>query len=100
MPRERLITLLAVNGLAGSLAAVVTVGGLLGLDIGGIGTLVAGAENPLLPAALMTAGFVVTLASVAMGVAVMRLGADDQGPDGGRLVPVPVRVERRPPPRR
>lgn len=90
--RHPLLRLLAMNALAGALAAVVVVVGMLSLDVGGIGRLVANAENPAVAVALFTCGFVILLSNAAMGVAIMRLGAvpRDDGPGGGR--PIPVRV--------
>lgn len=93
MRRHRLLHLLAVNGLAGTLAGVVAAAGLLLLNVGGLGTLVAGAEEPILPAAMMTFGFVVTLASVAMGTAIMRIGQDEEHHQSGRLVPIRVETD-------
>ena len=94
--RLELFRLLAVNALAGAVAAVVVVVGLLWLDVGNLGSLIASSDQPALPVALMTFGFVVTLASAAMGTAVMRIGRDDEdGPLGGRRVPVRVRGNHR-----
>lgn len=94
--RMELFRLLALNALAGTVAAVIVVAGLLWLDIGKLGSLVAGSDQPALPVALMTFGFVVTLASAAMGTAIMRIGRDDEdGPLGGRRVPVRVRGNHR-----
>lgn len=76
-----LFRLLALNALAGATAGLVVSTGLIVLDVGGFGHLVAADATPLVPYALVTAGFVITLASVAMGVAVMRLG---EGGEGGR----------------
>ncbi|WP_210272584.1 hypothetical protein [Chthonobacter rhizosphaerae] len=95
MHRHRLLRLLAVNGLAGSLAGLVVVGGLLALNVGGLGSLVAAADNPVLPVVLMTVGFVVTLASVAMGSAVMRIGSDEDERFEGRLIPIRIEAEDR-----
>ncbi len=81
--RQPLFRLLGVNALAGATAGVVVVTGLVVFDVGGFGRLMAGDEAPLVPFLLALFGFVVTLASVAMGVAVMRLGAGGAG-DGGR----------------
>ena len=94
--RTELFRLLALNALAGTVAAIVVVVGLLWLDVGRLGSLVAGSDEPALPIALMTFGFVVTLASAAMGTAIMRIGHDDEdGSSGGRRVPVRVRGNHR-----
>ncbi|WP_181702574.1 hypothetical protein [Chthonobacter albigriseus] len=91
--RQPLLRLLALNGLAGATAGVVVVTGLLGFDVGGIGRLVAASDNPALPIGMMTFGFIITLASVAMGTAIMRIGSDDDDqPAGGRGVPIPIPV--------
>lgn len=93
MRRHRLLHLLAVNGLAGTVAGIVAAAGLLLLNVGGLGTLVAGAEEPILPVALMTFGFVVTLASVAMGSAIMRIGQDGEDRPEGRLIPIRIETD-------
>jgi len=74
-----LFRLLALNALAGALSGFVVSTGLVVFDVGGFGRLVAGDDTPLVPYVLVTAGFVITLGSVAMGVAVMRLGAGGEG---------------------
>lgn len=98
MPRH-LLRLLGLNALAGAGAAVVLVALLVAFDAHGLGTLMARSETPLLPLAVLTFGFVVTLSSVAMGAAVMLLPRDDQQPHGTAKVPVgelvPVRVAAR-----
>jgi hypothetical protein len=93
--RHPLFTLLALNALAGTIAAVVVVAGLLYLDIGRLGSLIARSEAPALPVALITFGFVITLASAAMGTAIMRLGSeDDQAGGHGKPVRIPVRARK------
>ena len=67
-------------------------------------TVVTGAQQPLLPLAMLFFGFLVTLTSASMGAALMSLGDDGapRGPKGGglfarpELVPIPVRARRRP----
>lgn len=100
-----LIKLLAINAAAGTTAAAVAVAALLYTDPHGIATLILESSNPVLPIALLFAGFTITLAAVAMGVAVMTLPYDrDYGTGRGlgveavdedefepMLVPVPVR---------
>lgn len=94
--RHPILGLLALNGLAGALAGVLVVTGLVVLDVGGIGSLMAASEMPALPFALMTVGFVITLSSVAMGAAVMRIGRDEiERPSGGQMIPIRVRSDRR-----
>lgn len=82
--RQPLFRLLGLNALAGATAAVVVVAGLVLLDVGGFGRLMAADEHPLVPFALVLFGFVVTLSSAAMGVAIMRIGADGDGDGDGR----------------
>lgn len=91
---QPLFRLLLINALAGALAAVVVVSGLLLADVGALGTIVFSSSEPVVPIALMTAGFVVTLSSAAMGVAVMRLGRSEGagGGGGGHLRPIPIRT--------
>ncbi|BBF93318.1 hypothetical protein BLTE_20030 [Blastochloris tepida] len=98
MPRH-LLRLLGLNALAGAGAAVVLVALLVAFDAHGLGTLMARSETPLLPLAVLTFGFIVTLSSVAMGAAVMLLPRGDSEPRGTAKVPVgelvPVRVAAR-----
>ena len=85
--RLPLLRLLAINALAGTTAAAVAVAALIYTDPNGIGTLILNSSNPVLPIALLFAGFTITLAAVAMGVAVMTLPYDrDGGSDKGRGV--------------
>jgi hypothetical protein len=63
--------------LAGCLAGLVAVAGLLALDVGSLGTLVLGPSGGLLPLVLLSAGFMITFGSAAIGAAVMSLGEDD-----------------------
>ncbi|MEZ5841872.1 MAG: hypothetical protein R3D02_16120 [Hyphomicrobiales bacterium] len=105
--RNPLLRLLAINAAAGTTAAAVAVAALIYTDPHHIGTLILESPNPALPIGLLFAGFTITLAAVAMGVAVMTLPYDnDKGDDRGRgvgaeadfepmLVPVPVRVREK-----
>ena len=91
--RHPILGLMALNGLAGATAALVVVGGLLLLDVGGLWTLMASSEVPALPIAMMTAAFMITLSGAAMSVAIMRIGQDGGGEgEFGTGVPVPARV--------
>ncbi|MCW2307446.1 hypothetical protein [Rhodobium gokarnense] len=83
-----LFRLLFANGLAGIAAAAILTAGLLLTDVGGLGHLVANSSSPVLPVALLFASLSITLASVAMGVAVMRLPTGD-GPDTGHRKRLP-----------
>ncbi|CUU41289.1 hypothetical protein BVIRIDIS_02780 [Blastochloris viridis] len=76
------------------------VAALVAVDAHGLGTLVMQSEAPLLPLAVLTFGFVVTLSSVAMGAAVMLLPTGSGGDGGAARRPVdgeliPVRVAAR-----
>ena len=93
-----LLRLLFVNGLAGTTAAGVLTAGLLLTDVGGLGGLVLNAADPVLPVVLLFIGLTITLASVAMGVAVMRLPSDDGGSGRGhrfKFAPIAGKQTRR-----
>lgn len=98
-----LFRLLIWNWLAGAAAAVILIGGLLATDAMRIRHLIFASDNPVVPLAMLTIGFLVTLCSVAMGSAVMAL-TDDKAPEdrglrapvtGMEPSPVPVRVVSR-----
>lgn len=107
--RHPLFRLLAINLLIGIVSAIVLVSALLVTDTFGLWTLISKFENPLVPLSLLLLGFIVLMASLSMGVAVMSMPYDDDDDDeprGGRkirvadyaepaLVPVPVRVSSR-----
>jgi hypothetical protein len=91
-----------VRFLLGHAAIGVTVGvlfvaALLSLDVAGLrGLMLRGADGALALAMLLF-GSAVTFGSVAMGAAIMGLGAPPRTPDpphDGRLVAVPVRAKR------
>jgi hypothetical protein len=63
--------------LAGCLAGLAAVGGLLALDVGSLGTLVFGPAGGVVPLVLLAAGFMITFGSAAIGAAVMSLGEED-----------------------
>ncbi len=93
---DPVLALILTNALGGAVVAIFLVGAILFLDIGRLGTLIAASDAPLAPTALLTAGFVITFASLAMGSAIMRIGRDDErGGGSGRPVPIPVRARRR-----
>jgi hypothetical protein len=71
-----LFRLLAINLLIGVTAALLAVGGLLALDLYGLRTRILADAAPVAPMLLLTAGFVITFGSVAMGSAIMRIGRD------------------------
>ena len=97
---QHLLKLLLNNALIGTTAAVAIVAGLVAVDAHGLGTLIQQSDAPLLPVALLTFGFVVTLSSVAMGAAVMLLPYQDHNDSGNAREPIdgeliPVRVTAR-----
>jgi len=104
---QSLIRLLVWNALAGAFLGCVFAAFLLFMDVGGLGTLLAHAENPLPALFLLFGGFAVTFGCAVCGTAIMALPADDQddGPGGGHrkderdmelaLIPIPVRVRRK-----
>lgn len=60
----------------GTAAALIFGGGLLWLDVGNLRTLALGSAQPVLVLGLFFFGLIVTFGSVAMGVAIMGLGED------------------------
>ena len=75
--RMDLIRFMLQACLAGCLAGLVAVAGLLALDVGSLGTLVLGPAGGLVPLLLLAAGFMITFGSAAIGAAVMSLGEDE-----------------------
>ncbi len=72
-----LLRVILLPGLAGSIAGLVAVAGLLVLDVGSLGTLALGPSGGFVPVALLCAGFMITFGSAAIGAAVMALGDRD-----------------------
>lgn len=76
----------------GVFAGWVTLGGLIGTDVGGLRTLILASDLGVIAAIMLLIGFAVTFGSAAMGAAVMGLGRDD--PPGTqrryRWTPAPV----------
>lgn len=97
LPRSTLLRFLAINALIGGLVGVVVTIALVATDAHRLGTLIFASENPLLPIAMLAFGFIITLASTAMGWAIMSLPYD-QGPTSGhrkRRTPEKQRVLNR-----
>jgi hypothetical protein len=104
---QSLIRLLVWNALAGAFLGCVFAGFLLYMDVGGLGTMLARAENPLPALFLLFGSFAVTFGSAVCGTAIMALPKNDRddGPGGGHrederelklaLIPIPVRVRRK-----
>ena len=68
---------IVLPGLAGSLAGLVAVAGLLALDVGSLGTLALGPSGGVVPVAMLSAGFAITFGSAAIGASVMAMGGPD-----------------------
>ncbi|MGF1609595.1 MAG: hypothetical protein ACFCUQ_09375 [Kiloniellales bacterium] len=69
----------------GAVAGALLLAALVGFDVGGLGALIARAEQPWLVLAVLQFGFTVTFGSAAMGSAIFLLpGAppEDEAPDG------------------
>ena len=85
----KLIRLYIVNVAFGFALAAGFVGALVGLDIGGIGRLVLQSDMGIVAALMLWVFHGVVFAGVQFAVAVMAL-AEDQGPRGGKLIPIRV----------
>lgn len=79
-----LVRFLARHALVGFGLAVLFVGGLLALDVAGLGTLVWQSPEGAMAAAVLTFAVGLTFASAQMGIAVMLLGEETDGGSGGR----------------
>ena len=77
--REPLFRLLAINLGIGVAAAVLMLGGLLALNPDRLRDLILADQTPFLAVALLLSGLIVTFGSVAMGTAVMAIGAGTSG---------------------
>ncbi len=76
--RDRSFYLYALrHTLGGVLGGLVGAGGVLAFDIGGLGTLIRGAESPGLALFLLFFGFSITFGSAALGAALIQIGNDD-----------------------
>lgn len=80
MPKNPLFRLLAWNWLAGAAVAVILFGGLIGTNTMHLRDLIAESDQPLVPVAMLVAGFLVTFSSVAMGTAIMTMPLEDEPP--------------------
>jgi hypothetical protein len=94
-----LVSFLAFNCLAGVIAGWTMLGGLLWLDVAGLGVLVMASDLFPLPLLMLLAAFAITFGAVAMGSAIMGLGRSS-GPAGmtgrGHVRPAPPEVAPRP----
>ena len=73
---EPLFRLIAINGAAGICIAFLVLAGIFWSNVGNLRTLVLNAEDPVLPVLMLAFGLVITLGSVLIGSAIMRLGND------------------------
>lgn len=76
LARMPLFRLLGVNLAIGIAVALLAVGGLLALDPHRLRTLIFADQSPAIALVLLSGGFIVTFASVAMGTAIMGIGRD------------------------
>ena len=90
---DPILTLMLVNGVGGAAVALALVGAMLALDIGRLGTLIATSDTPLLALTLLSLGFMITFAGMAIASAIMRIGAEDDLPHdrGIEMIPIGVR---------
>jgi hypothetical protein len=94
-----LVSFLAFNCLAGVIAGWIMLGGLLWLDVAGLGALVMASDLFPVPLLMLLAAFAITFGAVAMGSSIIGLGRSG-GPAGmtgrGRLRPAPRDPARMP----
>jgi acyl-coenzyme A thioesterase PaaI-like protein len=76
LARMPLFRLLGINLAIGIAVAVLAVGGLLALDPHRLRTLILADQSPAIALVLLSGGFIITFASVAMGSAIMGIGRD------------------------
>nr|WP_321444881.1 hypothetical protein [uncultured Cohaesibacter sp.] len=74
---DPLMRLLAINWIIGLVATVIIFTGLILTNAAGLQDLIFGSEEPIIPMALLFFGLLITICSVAMGMAVMMLPKDD-----------------------
>ena len=74
-----LLKFLAVHAGLGAVVATLVVAGIILTDVGGIGTLILASADPVVPIVMLVFGFVITMASVAAGAAVMSRGTRGGG---------------------
>ena len=76
--QDPLMRLLAINWVIGFIATVIVFCGLLLTNAAGLQDLIFGSDEPLIPMALLFFGLLITICSVAMGVAIMTVPKDDE----------------------
>jgi hypothetical protein len=82
--REPLWRLLAINLAIGTAVTALFVAGLYAFDLYGLRELIAADRAPLVALGLLFFGCLITFGSVAMGSAIMAIGGNDDGRDGGQ----------------
>lgn len=85
----KLVRLYIVNVALGFALALVFVASLVALNVAGIGHLVLGSDMGIVAGLMLWMFHGVVFAGVQFAIAVMGL-ADDQGPRGGKLIPIRV----------
>jgi len=105
--RDPLVRMMIINWVVGACMGVAFALVLLVADVGGMRSLIMGAEMAGPALALLFGGFAITFGAVIAATAIMLLPGEDDDRDGGhglRLRPelelVPVRVQARSPRRR
>jgi hypothetical protein len=71
------VRVMLLPGIAGAVAGMVAVAGLLLADIAHLRTLIAATGEPWVPVMMLIVGFVVTFASIAMGASIIALGEEE-----------------------
>lgn len=77
MPKNPLFRLLIWNALAGAAVGLILFGGLITTNTMHLRDLILEADHPLVPVAMLVAGFLVTFSSVAMGTAIMTMPLEE-----------------------
>ena len=94
---SRIIRLVSLNALGGAGLGLACVGLLIVLDFAGLASLMSAGREPGAALALLLGGFAATFASLAAATAIMLIPERDheERPNGGRLIPIPVRTQAR-----
>ena len=102
--RDPLVRMMIVNWVVGACMGVAFALVLLVADVGGMRSLIMGADMAAPALALLFGGFAITFGAVIAATAIMLLPDDDDDRDGGRgarhdqaLALIPVRVQARNP---
>ncbi|MDP3194821.1 hypothetical protein [Tabrizicola sp.] len=97
----KLVRLYLESVAVGFAVAAAFTGGLMWLDVAGIGHLVLGSDIGLIAVAMLVIFNGIVFSAVQFAFRIMNMAEDDAGPMGGRgarepvLVPVPVPVKQR-----